>query len=335
MSTSTTTSRVWDLPLRLFHWGLAAAAVAAFVTGDEPTRGRAHVLLGTLAASLVVFRGIWGFAGERWSRWSAFASSGPGHTRSAAVSAATALALVVGLGVSGVVVLGGEEGRGALAGLVSPATAVVVHEVHRVLAWAGVAWLGVHLAGVARQSWKERQNLVLGMVHGHKRWAGPPVERRIAVAALLVGAAPLVLLIPEDEPAAAPPDASWSTECGDCHLAFPPALLPARSWAAMLADPDHFGEALGLDEATTAALLTTAREGAADARATEHAVRIDATVPADAAPQRITTLAWWEGVHGEVPFGDTPRIGCADCHPDAERGTFDGRDARPEPRRRP
>src|SRR3546814_8786703 len=35
--------------------------------------------------------------------------------------------------------------------------------------------------------------------------------------------------------------------CGECHLAFPPGLLPARSWAALVdGAADHFGEDLAL-----------------------------------------------------------------------------------------
>src|SRR3546814_11192255 len=35
--------------------------------------------------------------------------------------------------------------------------------------------------------------------------------------------------------------------CGECHLAFPPGLLPARSWAALVdGAADHFGEELAL-----------------------------------------------------------------------------------------
>lgn len=46
----------------------------------------------------------------------------------------------------------------------------------------------------------------------------------------------------------------YRTECGDCHLAFPPALLPAGSWRAVMAGlEDHFGDNAELDP-------TTARE---------------------------------------------------------------------------
>lgn len=323
-------TRFWDLPLRVFHWGLAASAVAAFLTGPDASGGRAHVVLGTLAVGLVGFRIGWGVVGEPTARWGAFARS---HTRAAALSAGTALALVVGLAVTGVVVLGGEEGRGPLGGVVSPPVGVAVHALHRVLAWTGVAWLAVHLAGVARQSLADGRNLVRGMLDGAKPGAPAPIRARTGVALALVAAAPLVAMLPDDAPTPAPVLAEWASECGDCHLAFPPDLLPARSWERMLASDDHFGEVLGLDPAAAARLAAWASTRSADAGTTEHAVRVAASVPADAVPDRITTLPWWEGVHAAVPLGDEPRTRCADCHPDAERGSFDARSASPQERR--
>lgn len=47
-------------------------------------------------------------------------------------------------------------------------------------------------------------------------------------------------------------DAATQKACGECHTAFPPGLLPARSWAALLDDlSDHFGEdaSLSMDQA--------------------------------------------------------------------------------------
>ncbi len=46
-------------------------------------------------------------------------------------------------------------------------------------------------------------------------------------------------------------DAKYQSECGACHFAYLPGLLPARSWEALLKKPDeHFGETLSLDPET-------------------------------------------------------------------------------------
>jgi hypothetical protein len=37
-------------------------------------------------------------------------------------------------------------------------------------------------------------------------------------------------------------NSTWQTECGACHLAFPPDLLPATDWRRLLSSLDqHFG----------------------------------------------------------------------------------------------
>ncbi|MEQ1566661.1 MAG: cytochrome b/b6 domain-containing protein, partial [Myxococcota bacterium] len=59
-------SRVWDLPTRAFHWGLAGAFGLAMVSGEEPSLGSAHVAAGWAAAALVAFRVGWGWAGVQF-----------------------------------------------------------------------------------------------------------------------------------------------------------------------------------------------------------------------------------------------------------------------------
>ena len=43
----------------------------------------------------------------------------------------------------------------------------------------------------------------------------------------------------------------FSKECGACHMAYPPTLLPAVSWRKIVATlDDHFGENASLDKET-------------------------------------------------------------------------------------
>ena len=53
---------VWDLPLRLFHWGLAAAVVTNVVTANIG-RMDLHERSGLTVLGLVAFRIVWGFVG--------------------------------------------------------------------------------------------------------------------------------------------------------------------------------------------------------------------------------------------------------------------------------
>jgi cytochrome b len=65
--------RVWDLPLRLCHWGLALAVAAAFASHYAGTAAFAwHVRAGCAVLALVAFRVAWGFVGTRHARFASF-----------------------------------------------------------------------------------------------------------------------------------------------------------------------------------------------------------------------------------------------------------------------
>ena len=65
--------RVWDLPLRVFHWALALCVLALVVTGNVGGEAMVwHFRFGYTVLSLLIFRLLWGFAGGYWARWSAF-----------------------------------------------------------------------------------------------------------------------------------------------------------------------------------------------------------------------------------------------------------------------
>lgn len=65
--------RVWDLPTRVFHWGLVLAVAGAVITAK--VGGNAidwHFRLGYLICTLLTFRLLWGVLGGRWSRFASF-----------------------------------------------------------------------------------------------------------------------------------------------------------------------------------------------------------------------------------------------------------------------
>ena len=62
---------VWDLPLRLFHWGLAVAVVTNVVTANIG-RMDLHERSGLTVLGLVAFRVVWGFVGGHHARFASF-----------------------------------------------------------------------------------------------------------------------------------------------------------------------------------------------------------------------------------------------------------------------
>jgi cytochrome b len=67
--------KVWDPLLRIFHWSLVIAFVAAWATGDEVRR--VHLIAGYGVIGLLVVRIAWGFVGTKHARFANFVR-GPG-----------------------------------------------------------------------------------------------------------------------------------------------------------------------------------------------------------------------------------------------------------------
>ena len=344
--------RVWDLPLRVFHWTLATSFVVAFLTGDEPRRLGIHASAGAIILVLLLFRVLWSRWGTRWARSAELlvpvdavrdfarklargdAPASVGHTPIAAWAAVAAFALLAALTLTGLLTLGGEEQASPIAGIVSVAAGITLHAAHRVLAWLAVGWVAVHLVGVAKESLRLRENLPAAMISGRKvRLGVADVPARSGAAVALVGVVLLTAFVHppvESRAAAIPIHPSYTDECGSCHLAFDPALLPARSWERMLTEQGrHFGEDLYLDPATITDLRDWLTTNAAEAGRNESAVRVAASVPLADSPQRITTLPWWEAIHADISDAVWERadiggpLRCGACHPDAEEGRFD------------
>ncbi len=117
-------------------------------------------------------------------------------------------------------------------------------------------------------------------------------------------------------------------ECGDCHMAFQPAFLPARSWEKIMDNlSDHFGEDASLPPEKVAHIKKYLMENAADTRWRSKMMR---GVGKDWTPLRITELPYWKYEHEkEVPPAawKDPKVGskanCKACHRYADRGIYE------------
>lgn len=186
---------VWDMPVRLFHWLLAAAFAAAFATGDADRWRDLHALLGYTIVALVGFRLAWGVFGTRHARFSAFPPAPAaafayvrallagrpehhvGHNPAGAIAIYLLLALALVSGLSGLAAYAELGGKWA-------------EEVHEALANAMLAVVVVHVAGVIVGSLAHRENLALAMLTGRKHGAPESAidrARPLVAAALLVG----------------------------------------------------------------------------------------------------------------------------------------------------
>jgi hypothetical protein len=198
------------------------------------------------------------------------------------------------------------------------------------------------VAGAIWGSVVHRENLVAAMVSGrkvlHDAGAEAPARRGIAFALAIValGTAGAYLWTSgwsssyaaarAQQKALKPAPSRWTKECGGCHLAYSPALLPARSWERMLKEQaEHFGEDLSLSPKVASALLAQAD---ADRTSTWAAWKLSHSAPQGDSPQRITELRFWRRAHHELPEAafkppvSQGRHDCESCHVDAASGIF-------------
>jgi len=106
-----------------------------------------------------------------------------------------------------------------------------------------------------------------------------------------------------------PPNPAYMNECGSCHVAYPPQLLPASSWKQLMGQLDrHFGSDASLDPALRAEI---------ERFLSHYAGRGGGT------GLRITETRWFLKEHrNEIPAGKNP-ADCAACHAGAEKGIYE------------
>jgi mono/diheme cytochrome c family protein len=128
-----------------------------------------------------------------------------------------------------------------------------------------------------------------------------------------------------------PPVSNAATlkECSACHMIYPPQMLPARSWTAMMGNlASHFGESATLDAKTQADITAYLTANAADVPPYSRIRGLLAGVQDSDVPQRITEMPWWKTVHGEIPAAAYARpdiksaSNCVACHRSADKGQF-------------
>jgi cytochrome b len=164
---------VWDLPVRLLHWALVATLAAAWYSSD--ITGPAHEWIGYAAGAVVALRLAWGFAGNRYARFTHFlrtprstlhylrqATGGqaPRHLGHNPLGGWMIVLLLTCVAL--LVATGWALTTDALWGYAWPI------RVHAAVAWALLALVVCHVGGVLWTSWQHRENLVAAMFTGRK-----------------------------------------------------------------------------------------------------------------------------------------------------------------------
>lgn len=193
MDNITTKIKVWDAPVRVFHWLMVLSFAGAYLSAESERWRLLHVTLGYTLGGLVAFRLVWGLVGTRYARFANFVR-GPqavltylrslrkgqpqhhlGHNPAGAVAIVLLLLASVAVVGSGWAIyndVGGEW----------------LSELHDIAANSMLLVVAIHVAGVLVASRLHRENLVRAMVTGQKNGAPADGIRRTwaALTVLLV-----------------------------------------------------------------------------------------------------------------------------------------------------
>jgi hypothetical protein len=130
-------------------------------------------------------------------------------------------------------------------------------------------------------------------------------------------------------------NATYSEECGSCHMAYQPGLLPPQAWAQIMAPEalaNHYG-----DDASLSEELRTEISAFLGANATDVAQQMAPSGASNAGAvsgslPRITESVDFKREHDEIParlVTGNPEVGsfsqCNTCHRKAAEGNYDER----------
>ena len=184
--------RVWDLPVRLFHWSLVVLVVLAVIT--QKIGGSAmewHFRCGYAVLTLVMFRIIWGFAGPQQARFSSFifgpakivgylrqmkigSNSKPhqrfaGHNPIGGLAVVGFLVILLMQTISGLFSNDANDRQGPLAKFISNQTSDLFTDFHKDVSTVLLyIFIGLHVAAIAYYYFRKNDDLVSPMITGDK-----------------------------------------------------------------------------------------------------------------------------------------------------------------------
>jgi hypothetical protein len=125
-------------------------------------------------------------------------------------------------------------------------------------------------------------------------------------------------------------NADYQRECGACHFAYQPGLLPKHDWQRIMdALGEHYGDDASLDEVQAAEIRRFLLDNAAEHERASRARAFAAGSDSGEALPRITTTVYFRREHAELPtriVAANAEVGsfsnCPACHRNADDGIY-------------
>jgi len=184
--------RVWDLPLRLFHWSLVGLLATSWISAELGGNAmQVHQWSGMSVLALLLFRLAWGVVGGTHARFVSFVRSPAAALRYACgllrgdaprylghnpLGAWMVLALLASLALQAGTGLFANDDimiEGPLAARVSKETSDLLTQVHEINFNVLLGLVGVHVLAALYYLMVKRDNLIAAMVTGNKQVDDP------------------------------------------------------------------------------------------------------------------------------------------------------------------
>ena len=122
---------------------------------------------------------------------------------------------------------------------------------------------------------------------------------------------------------------TYKEQCGACHLAYQPALLPSGSWCKILSSlENHNGADVAIEEGAIKIIRQYLEDNAAEHSSAKRAAKIMRSLDGQT-PKRITDISYIRRKHHEIPAEvfKLESVGsfsnCNACHSTAEEGIYE------------
>jgi cytochrome b len=204
--------KVWDLPVRVFHWLLVLLLVFQYVT-FKATYMNWHIYGGYAILALLLFRIAWGFIGSTHARFSDFlygpgaifgyikslprrqAMKFAGHNPLGGYSVLLMLLAILLQAVTGLFSNDDVMTEGPLTQWIAKETSDWISTIHRYNFYVILALVAAHVGAVLFYLFYKAENLVKAMFTGHKMLPTAHSGTRIAGTGLALVVLAIVVAV--------------------------------------------------------------------------------------------------------------------------------------------
>lgn len=204
--------RVWDGPLRVFHWSLVILIAVSIYTGEVGGFQEMdyHMQSGYVLLGLILFRIVWGFLGSYHARFVNFTrvralpdyvrglfnrgKTSVGHNPLGALNVYALLIVVLIQAITGLFADDDIFTSGPLVHLISSDTGDLITSIHHINAKVLYVLIALHLVAILFYEFFHRDRLILPMITGKKalpedaaQQVEPPRVWRELITAVVIG----------------------------------------------------------------------------------------------------------------------------------------------------